>query len=231
MPGQSLRTLPSRFFRSVVVAAIFAAASSNAGEILFPGEYHESNVAVAAKGTWKALCAKGSSVALLDVLVDREPAPADDRYVNVNVKGCEQPLLLIRGLESTLGEIETAFRGNLPLAIGSTHDLAWRGAKVRLVVNQAPDARPVPDKDFSPPRTIELVRDDKRQTLFSIGQCYLCSPLLMWAGDVDRDGALDLLFETTEDDHGTKHELLVSGGARSLDFVRPFAKLENYCPY
>lgn len=221
----------SRMLCVLVVAGSFADAPSDAGEILLPGEYHESNVADAAKGTWKALCATASSVSLLDVLVDRVPTPDDDRYVDVKVKGCEQPLLLVRGLGSTLGEIETAFRGSLPLVIGTTRDLAWRGTKVRLIVNQAPNAPAHADKNVSPPRTIELVRDEKRQTLFLIGQCYLCSPSLMWAGDVDRDGALDLLFETTDDGHGTKHELLVSAGAQAPDLVRPFAKLENYCPY
>jgi hypothetical protein len=216
---------------AVAVSGVLAAGSSDAGEILLPGEYHESNVAEGAKGVWKALCAKESSVSLMDVVVDRKPTSDDERYVDVDVKNCEQPLLLLRGLDSTLGEIETAFHGKLPLAIGTTHELAWRGTKVQIVVKLGSDAKPTPDKDFSPPRTIELVRDQKHQTLFSVGQCYLCSPSLMWAGDVDRDGALDLFFDMTDDDHGTKHELWVSVGAPTNDLVRPFAKVENSCPY
>jgi hypothetical protein len=220
-----------RIVSTVALAGVLLAASSNAAEILLPGEYHESNAATGVKGTWQALCARDGGVFLSDVVVERTVTPDDDRYVNVSVQGCDKPLLLVRGLNSALGEVETSFHGKVALAIGATQDLGLRATKARLVVNPVPDSPPVPNEDVLPPRTIELVREQKRQTLSKISQCYLCSPSLLWAGDLNRDGAVDLFLDLTEDDHGTRHELFVSGGGQANELVQSFAKLDNSCPY
>jgi len=63
-----------------------------------------------------------------------------------------------------------------------------------------------------------VIRGDGKQSIFGTLEAQDASARLIWAGDIDRDGALDLLVEF-EDQDGGGDCLLTSGGATGRELV------------
>ena len=139
------------------------------------------------------------------------------------------PLFLLRGWDLPLGRVQTLFTApeenslRMARAIGdSPLTLNLNGARYRLrVTHRRADVEQTP----SQPTELVLERGAERQILYSwpgglVDQ--FCD--LVWAGDLDGDGKLDLYLYLSDHYNVIEHTLFRSRGAARGKLVTPVAK-------
>ena len=136
--------------------------------------------------------------------------------------------ILLRGAGLRAGAVMTAWQGDEPARISEAPiDLRLGDASYRLALRCAsPDA----------PCRLELEAGTHRQALFEIaaarnedGGLMLgddASPALLFAGDIDRDGRLDLILDTTDHYNLSRPTLYLSTQAADGELVHRVAEHE-----
>jgi len=193
-----------------VLAHAATAAAVESPALLLPGEYPAGETGAKAGDTWLALVVDEERSALVatPVAVDAvaDPvfgdAPAD-RVAAPALGG--QPLALLRGLPLRAGDVVTV--------LAEPKDLA-RDLPLMMFLNSAEayrltlDCGPLKGDRTRERCALAFARGGQRQVLAQFegtrvasGQRALgvdAAPALLWAGDVDRDGRLDLLLDLSD---------------------------------
>jgi hypothetical protein len=100
------------------------------------------------------------------------------------------------------------------------------GSRTYVLKVVSPDQNPSPCRDHSFPRNAKLVlvSGKSSQTLYTLGDCGNDpSWYLVWAGDLDKDGKLDLYVNVTQHYDVSERILFLSTHARRGMLVKPVA--------
>ena len=214
----------------IVVALVGMGEAAAQPALLLPGSYHGEEVAAASGSTWWALVQGETGWALeeveltveqeFDPLIDDEGSASGKR---ISVSTDAPVVALVRGVSGLLG-------GAVPTTRTSLANLRPESpASFRLGVGDPWSLSLVLDRD---PRDVEgatpdcrliLTRGGVEQTLAEYRYCSTRNGQLMvgneasitlhWAGDMDRDGRLDLLIDLTDHYNVSKPTLFLSSKA------------------
>lgn len=154
-----------------------------------------------------------------------DPAIGDDEDVTgatrVSVPGQNAPLFVIKGLDSLkAGMVKTLFSGRLPLERSleftldneSTYTIAAFGG--------------LESNSGSVDYRVELVKGSRSQVICSFDMSNAAVSYLLWAGDLDRDGQLDMLIDTVCDYNASGPMLFLSSLAEDGDLLQMVAQFE-----
>ena len=208
-----------RIVRLVLLAPALLASSGEgrpAGKLLRVGVFLEDYLRESAPGPWQALCPGKDGLALRTTTVRITPAPplhGDEPAKNVDALECPDALVLMRVGSLRDGQVETVFRGE-PRFL-STGETTLRVGKSRYELEERRDGERL---------AIVLRLDAVEQRVVSLDSCCNdASPMLLWAGDVDRDQKLDLVLDLKTHYAASRYALFLSSAARSGDLVAEVA--------
>jgi len=227
--------------RTLILATILIAAQAiddGSLVILSSGAFHGDEVPADAEGRWAALVAEGSGaalrpvrvsvVAVRDELLDNEGEATGKR---VDLSPELDPIVLLRGAPSLRpGPVATALvRHPIGLMSGAeahlgtvSYQLSLRCAEVPPVSGQRQEAC-----------DLLLQSESIQQVLFTYRAYFTRedrywaserSPMVLWAGDLDGDGRLDLLVDTSDHYNVTEMRLYVSSPAKPDALVTEAAR-------
>jgi hypothetical protein len=207
----------------MLALALLAAAAAHPVELLRPGLFHKGEIAVEAGSEWLGLApaALPSGYAWRPYAIDVEPAmdplvDQDSERTGSEVKVAgPPPLILLRGLDRLRDvKVETAFASakGQTLTPAAALDLRLGAAHYRLTL--APDGA---SAILQSPAARQVVRQIPRG-----GRCDV-----LWAGDLDGDGRLDILLHFIDNPARRDLILFLSSGAGKGSLVEPVARLRT----
>lgn len=199
-------------------------------QLLEPGSFHGDEVRAVSGQRWLALVwdDKGSALRPVTIHVagvdpaDQSSFP-DGKRVTVKPAFDDTLVALLRGNELHEGPVTTAvFPGNGDLEIGKVVPLTLPDSPARYTLTLSCKPR----KTLSPSFRCPLVLSDGMQsqelfvyTAFPGEQEHISftgtSPYFTWAGDLDGDGKLDLLVNTTNSENSGDLTLYLSSKAKN----------------
>jgi len=230
---------------SVLIATLNAVGDESC-KILLPGEWPGQGISAESGTDWWGIFPDGDGFTLQhapvtitlvhDSMMDREREMTGRK---VTIPQESTPVLLIKGLKepaegpilsATLepldwpSEQSTRLRQNAFLFPGQSHRLTLPTDKVRLTAvgtaHEDPESRYVYLENYQ----INMYRgeDEKAvsQALTTIPRMGdLGEPYLIWAGDIDRDGKIDLIYDLTDHYIKTHLALFLSSAAKEGELV------------
>ena len=213
---------------AVLCAALFAPPSEQ-HRLIEAGTFHAGEVADTDAGPWLGLFVEGQRYAWRDAVVDikavrDDSVDAKDQRTGreVSVRGGGNPLFLVRGGE----DLRVAFVDGFP-------DLELRelrnGDQLKLTLGSqeflvnVTNPRRHGDADMAG-SSLELQSNGVTQLLYSAPE-NANEPVweILWAGDLDVDGKLDLYVQLGADSTVSERILFVSTKAASGQLVGEFA--------
>ncbi len=230
--------------------ALSPVASAGGGpELLLPGLFHGDELdASAPDREWMGLYAEDGGYVLArtrvrvqavhDPLVDM---PGESSGWLVSAEGAEEPLFLVRGLEGLAeGPVHTAMSGPDALDVGDSRALS-DGPEGWYALAAFGEARPSPDRYGLPEVTgyeLRLYRhpplgiepgseSPSSQPLVRVEALEDARPQVLWVGDLDRDGRLDLLLDASAHYSVSDYALWTSRGAPEGSLVQRVAALHT----
>lgn len=235
----NITTASAHRFRCGGLLLVLAAATCHAeARVQWPGEMH-GDEAIARDGeTWLALVVENgharlaagrvSVEAVNDAILDGPDDKTGRRASMPSASG--EPLMLLQGSTLREGSVPMASVGerqrpdvDAPLALSIPGDLVLLGVSCPAVSDEAH-----PDCD------VFLQRGAHRQRLGHFpntrdddGRVHLdgdVGPTVLFAGDLDHDGRIDLLLDTTDHYNATQPTLFLSGAAHAGELLREVAK-------
>jgi hypothetical protein len=221
--------------------ATSAAASVGYG-VQPPGQFHGGEAVARHGERWLALRVRPAGAELLaarvaverihDVLLDGEGEATGEA---VSAIGLEDLTMLLRGPGLRPGTVAQAAVANLSSEHGfPTHRLSLGPREYRIATRCIAGLADAAAEHPACTCTIDLIDGERRQSLLSTGayressdaRLQLgddASPRLIFAGDLDRDGRLDLIFDTTDHYNLSRPTLFLSGAAGKGELVRAVA--------
>lgn len=222
-----------------MLSLAFAAALATAPALQLPGQFHGDETVARDGERWLALVADDAGARLRtvrvrvkpthDAVLDADDGPATGRIVE-SVAGPGAVVAYVRGPGLRERAVTRATVTELPPVdrLGASR-LRLGNREYTLTTRCAPAAT-IADGYRC---TIELAQGDRRQTLATMsgtreqdGSLLLgdeASPSLLFAGDLDGDGALDLLYDVTDHYNVTAPTLFLSGAAGDGELVHAVA--------
>jgi hypothetical protein len=184
-------------------------------QLLRVGEWHGHEVEATSSDGW--LCLVRSAVGFeprpcsIEVTTAYDPVVAAETGKKVSVPGLDGVVFLLRGAEGlTPGPVLTVFFGHYPFARGANLPLGGEDGRAWLTAEPA-------GAGFD----ISLAASGVAQVLArNLGRDEDAAPSLLWAGDLDRDGRLDCLLDTTDHYNVGEWTLFLSRGAGDGELVR-----------
>ena len=154
-----------------------------------------------------------------------DPAIGDDEDVTgatrVSVPGQNAPLFLIKGLDSLkAGMVKTLFSGRLPLERSLEFTLDNESTYTIAAFEG------LESNSGSVDYRVELVKGSRSQVICSFDRSDAAVTYLLWAGDLDRDGQLDMLIDTVCDYNASGPMLFLSSLAEDGDLLQMVAQFE-----
>jgi hypothetical protein len=232
---------------AMTLSLIAATATAHAGdaEILRTGLFHGDEVSAEVAGSWYGLFEEEEGFALVetrvrvqsvfDPLVDM-PGEATGWLVTADSE--VDPLLLVRGLPGLAeGPVITVAAGGDDLEVGGSYSLSegprgWYALAAFGTAEAPPDLYASPRvSDYElrlyrhPPLALSGPAEAAvSQQLVHFEALMDGRPQLLWAGDLDRDGQLDLLMDATFHYNVSDYTLWTSSGAPEGQLVRQAAR-------
>lgn len=208
------------------------------------GVFHEGEVTAQTGERWQGLypTAAGVDVRSLAITVetvrDGVVDDADGPYTGVRVStpfsspvdgygySEDAALALVRRPTAPFpaGPVPTVFVGTWPVQSGRLA-LALGDARYELQIVEGPETVWMPQREVGrPDRVLLLMQDERRQPISAIVGGDAGSPALLWAGDLDGDGRLDLIMDETTHYNLSAPALFLSSAAEAGHLVRRVAR-------
>ncbi len=205
----------------------------NAAEIISPGEHHGHEVPANTPGVWFALVADGAGASLRRVRVS--VATVKDEIVDegaemtgkrVDISPAVEPIALLRGIPGLKPRrLATALVGQ---AVDDAGISARLGVLAYQLLMRCAEQPPI---EGQRQHNCDLVLrfETVEQVLFTYRAYYEGTermwaserqPTVLWAGDVDADGRLDVLLETSNHSNVSEMRLFLSRGASPSALVQ-----------
>ncbi len=228
---------------TVLVALGFAAGGQAVPpvEILRTGSFHGDEVRADAAGPWFALVSEADGASLLAVrvkVVSEHDAIVDGAREKTGKRVETSPrvdaVALLRGLRSLKA-------GRLPTAIGERNFQRGDGVNVHLgdrayqVSFECAAGREIEGQSTC---EVKLASGSAGQSLFTYRSTFLFddewhtsgtldTPMIVWAGDLDGDGRLDILLNTSDNDNVGEMRLYLSSRADAAHLVSEVARFTH----
>lgn len=203
-------------------------------QLLETGEFHGDEVKARSGERWSGLFPTANGFALLpstisvDAVFDRvldEDERSQKSGKKVTASRVAKPIFLLKGADMLrTGPVVTVFREEKSLGNGATIKLNLNGKRYQLkVVSQDPEP-----KDYLVQNTkLVLTQGRKSQTLISLREHTDAGWFLFWAGDIDRDGKLDLYLDLSPHYNASRKILFLSSQAGAGKLVKELATFET----
>ncbi len=222
-------------FKSTTFSAVLCcllAPAVVAAELLQVTEYHGQEVKSKSGLIWLGLFPSTAGeyelkqtrvqITLVNDQIVDQPNAKTGKSISVSAK--KQPLFLVRGISGLkTGKVTTCLvrrQSAEHLSCGQTLALKLRGTITRLVVSGSARG------DILTGYALVLKRGGVRQTLYKEDQISVDgSPTLVWSGDLDGDGEVDLFMDMTNHGNVMKPTLFLSSKAKSGRLVEKVASL------
>lgn len=211
----------------LLLAGVLCAQAGGGGAIslIEPGSYHGNELRSGVAGNWLALVRHGTGYAWQtvavrvvkerDEIVDGDgPAETGKR---AEIIGGDEAVLLLRGLPDVLGTvIQPVITQERSLGAHESLPIEFSATRHLLRVTGTDPKADVLGKGS----TLELSDGTKRQVLYSLPEGG-DEPdwSVLWAGDMDGDGRLDLYVNVTNHYNVTNHTLFLSSLAKPGELV------------
>jgi hypothetical protein len=215
------------------LVAVLGAPAAAENKLLLPGRFHGEEVSAKSGQHWLALFQNGESGMLTeqalkvspvkDELVDEGSA---NTGVSVSVARTPAPLFMVKGIPGLVpGKVrcvnitplsELRKRRKLLLRFNN------RTYQISLQIRTRTDPQ---TKDPLESYKLSLSDGKLTQTIADVRDCNLipgpdCPPTILWAGDLDHDGRLDLLVNIANDYNASAPTLFLSRRAGHGKLVR-----------
>jgi hypothetical protein len=228
---------------SVVISlALSSVSQTRRAHVIEPGQFHGYEVSARSGQRWLGLFVNGRGSALhystikvqrvFDEITDYGTKQKTGKRVSVNSRS--QPLLLVSQTTAlTPGPVMTVFNmkeddfSHGLEKFPATFKLGRRSYVLKVV---APGKNPEPCRFTSFPKNAKLVLISGRsqQVLYTLDVCGNDPNwYLVWAGDLDRDGKLDLYVNVTQHYDFSDRKLFLSSPARRGQLVREVGSFET----
>lgn len=210
-----------------------------------PGSFHAGEVVARSGERWLALRERGNHAELVSVrvAVNRVHDPlvdADDQATGEAVSAIrmDDASMLLRGAGLRAGAVTRASIVEPPSEHGlPAHRLSLGTREYRIATRCVIEDRNATASAAQPASyvcTIDLIDGARRQTLMSLGASRQspdaplffaseAAPRLIFAGDLDRDGRLDLILDTTDHYNLSRPTLFLSGAAGKGELLHAVA--------
>ena len=198
--------------------------------ILRTGQFYGHEVPDDLGHGWFGLFSTGEECQLLPVSVRIQNVhhpcvdlPSTSTGKRITIDSGEDPLLLVQGIpDISKGRVETVFHGRRFLYPGE-HWSFQLGREWFIL-----EAFGTPIDGDGGTRilnyAVKLSHGKKSQKIVEVDRCFTDGvPLLLWMGDLDRDGIIDLHVDTRENYRTTNYSLFLSSPAQANDLVRRVA--------
>jgi hypothetical protein len=191
-------------------------------ELWHSGAMHSKEVKGKTGETWLAFChnSKGFELITTKITVNKNPQKDAlmDTYVSVDC--LDSCIFLIRGIpELKIGSINTIYNG-------TTHLKPSQSITLQLAQNINATYSILAsgiDKDNRIQNyQLQLFSNQKKQTLVNRAADYDQTIRLLWAGDLDGDGKLDLLIDLSDHYNVREPTLFLSSKAKQGEFVKRY---------
>jgi hypothetical protein len=228
-------------FTLVLLLVALVSPSNSAGisqsdqRLIEPGVFHGEEVMARSGEKWLGLHITDENSMLLtyrlnvtavqDTLVDNE-GQKTGKEITVDLP--LEPLFLVKGKGLLKeGPVTTVFddaSGLSNLGESSPVTLNLDGTSYVLKVGSE-DTAPCPAQSLPRNARLVLINGESRQVLYSLQECGNDpSWFLIWAGDLDRDGKLDLYVNVTQHYNVTERKLFLSSHAGKGQLVKEVAE-------
>lgn len=206
--------------------------------LLETGEFHGDEVSAQNGERWLGLHVTDQHSTLLryqltvesvhDPITDHGTSEKTGKKVSVNLP--LEPLFLVKSAKILSGgPVTTVFKQaadyEKSLERVSPHNMKLAEATYVLKVVGSEDGAKCSEHSFPKNARLVLGSGDVEQVLYSIDGCGN-EPYwyLLWAGDLDRDGKLDLYLSVTQHYNVAERKLFLSSGTREGQLVREVAE-------
>ena len=196
-------------------------------QLIETGEFHGDEVDAKTGERWLGLFRAANGFALLPATISVEavvdPVVDGDKTTKksgkkVTVQRGANPIFLLKGAAMLRpGSVATISHERKSLGNGTTINLELNRNRYQLkVISQDPEP-----KDYLLQNTKLVLRmGGMSQTLISLTEHDDAGWFLLWAGDLDRDGRLDLYLDLSNHYNVSRRELLLSSQARKGQLVK-----------
>jgi len=202
------------------------------------GKFHSDEIAARRGQVWMGLYVNGRRAVLryakiqvrnvFDDVTDYGTKNITGK--SVSVRGPHKPVLLLGpGAGLIPGPVISVFNQNQPdfeRTLEKVPVSLHVGKRSYVLKVVSPDKQPSQCREHAFPRNAKLIlaSDKSSQTLYSLGDCGN-EPYwyLLWAGDLDRDGKLDLYVNVTQHYDVSERILFLSSRARRGRLVKEVA--------
>ena len=159
-----------------------------------------------------------------DPLIDDDENQPDATRISVDAQA--EPLFLVTGCEALQpGTVKTLFSGRMPMALGSFLEFTFEDRDDYSITAFGDLTLNSSAYDYK----IELSKGDRSQVIFSFDSTTDAVPLLLWAGDLDRDGQLDLLVDTIYNYAASGPTLFLSSAVQDDSLLQQVAQFAITC--
>jgi hypothetical protein len=220
-------------------ALITAAASSLAAqqkvELLFTGNFLGERAWPKTGEAWLGLypTSSGYRLAPTKIRVEQVPDACGGSATKVSAETAAQPYLLLKGLDRLRpGPVDTAFAGMEFLYPGQSLSIKLsepeRWSYLSAVGTAGARGGEILFTDYRLELRDSGRMDARGQAIFQTKALTLDNtPKLRWAGDLDRDGRLDLLLQVPIGGYSTRLVLLLSSRASRPALVKEVASFDQ----
>ncbi len=236
-----LATLLALVFAGVITNANQESKPAHAVALLETGAFHGEEVSARTGEKWLGLYISEGHSLLVTTRIRVETvhdeigdAPDEQTGKSVGVDLPLEPLFLVKGAKMlSEGPVNTVFIRNTDseesLEKISPLQLTLAQTAYELKVVGAADGARCSEHSFLNDAQLVLASGDSSQVLYSLEGCGN-DPYwyLMWAGDLDRDGKLDLYVSVTHHYNVSQKKLFLSSKAKKGDLVKEIAEFETY---
>lgn len=216
---------------TVTFVSLLFLSSAHAQELARTGEFYEDSVSVESGEVWLGLYQVGDEYELRSstLVVSEDVTVMGMKGKKVQTNQPTEPLFLVRGLEGLQpGKVETMFSPDDYKFLYPGERRTFRSAKriyYALVASGETVARY--GEALIEKYTLSLYENSlkRTQTLvdFEVG-IDGAGPGLVWAGDLDKDGEVDLYMSLSRHYAQVKHGLFLSSAAKDGEIVGQVAR-------
>jgi hypothetical protein len=216
---------------SIFVGGVFAQKKASEITLLATGEFHGEEIKATSGERWLGLFATSDGFALLpaklkvemvrDEIVDENPNAKTGKKVSTN--RASEPVFLLKGADFLRqGAVYAVFSDDQKyLGNGGIVNLNMSGQSYQLtVVNDDP----TPGNNVLSNSKLIFSNGTESQVIFSVKEMNDGGWSLLWAGDLDGDGRLDLYMDLSNHYNASERRLFLSSQASGSNLVEEVAE-------